>query len=54
MEKYIGAKNKVIWYIKQLFPCLYYTTYIVENKKYFVIWKMWFGKSFHSIEFQIN
>jgi hypothetical protein len=45
--------NKVLWYVKQLFPMTYYTTYGVDDKQYFSIWKMWFGKCFHEVKFQI-
>lgn len=42
------------WYLKQLLPLVYYTTYKKEGKNYFVIWRMWFGKSFDIIEHEIK
>lgn len=37
----------MIWYIKQLLPLTYRTTYGDElGKKHFVVWKMWFGRCF--------
>lgn len=36
----------MLWYIKQLFPCLYRTTYWQDGKKHFVVWRMWFGRCF--------
>jgi hypothetical protein len=48
-EKGTGLK----WYLKQLLPLLYYTTYGKDNKKYFTIWRMWFGKVFNQVEFEI-
>lgn len=46
--------NKFIWYIKQLFPLIYYTKYGENGKWYFVIWKMWFGRSFQITKFEIK
>jgi hypothetical protein len=48
-EKGTGLK----WYLKQLLPLLYYTTYEKGDKKYFTIWRMWFGKVFNQVEFEI-
>lgn len=38
----------MIWYIKQLLPLTYRTTYVDEDdgKKHFIVWKMWFGRSY--------
>jgi hypothetical protein len=43
----------LLWYLKQLLPLIYYTKYEREGKKYFVVWRMWFGKSFDIVEFPI-
>jgi hypothetical protein len=45
--------KNIIWYLKQLLPLSYWTTYLRNGKKYFVIWRMWFGKSFDIVEFEI-
>jgi len=45
------ALGVIWWYIKQLFPCLYYTVYAKDNgDTYFCIWRMWFGQCFNVIE----
>lgn len=47
--------QKLLWYFKQLFPLLYYTTFKKENgREYFTIWRMWFGKCYHQIEFPLE
>jgi hypothetical protein len=48
-----GTERKLIWYLKQVFPCLYYTTYERDGKKYFTMWRMWFGKVFSDVEFGV-
>jgi hypothetical protein len=35
--------NRILWYIKQLFPLTYRTTTEEDGEKYFHVWKMWFG-----------
>jgi hypothetical protein len=44
----------MLWYIKQLLPLTYWTTYTEteSGKKFFVIWRMWFGRSFDIIKFE--
>ncbi len=42
------------WCLKQLLPLINHTTYEKKGKKYFVIWRMWFGKSFDITEFEIK
>lgn len=34
------------WYLKQLLPLTYRTHYEEGGTKHFVVWKMWFGRSF--------
>jgi hypothetical protein len=46
--------NKIIWYLKQLFPFLYITTFTEEGKRKLCIWRMWFGKSFKIRYWEIN
>jgi hypothetical protein len=42
--------NKLIWYIKQLLPMKYHTTYTAVtpdgNKRVIAVWRMWFGRQF--------
>ena len=45
--------DKIIWYVKQLLPFSYWTIYEKDAKRYFCIWKMWFGRCFDVIEFEI-
>ena len=46
--------NKALWYIKQLFPMTYWTTYGADGKTYFSVWRMWFGRCFDVVEFEID
>ena len=52
--------NKLIWYLKQLLPLTYWSVYQEEDKesglykKYFTIWRMWFGKVFDAITIEAN
>jgi hypothetical protein len=46
--------NKAIWFVKQLLPLAYWTEYEQDGKKYFHIWRMWFGKCFNQSKFQIT
>lgn len=46
--------KKLLWYLKQLLPLIYYSVYRVDGKKMFCIWRMWLGKSYHIEEFEIK
>jgi len=35
------------WFLKQLLPLNYETTYRQSSEKYFCRWRMWFGKCFN-------
>lgn len=39
--------RKLVWYLKQLFPFNYVTTYREEGEKRLTIWRMWFGRCFN-------
>ena len=41
------------WYLKQLLPLTYRSHYKKGGKKYFCVWRMWFGRCFAIEEFQI-
>ena len=43
----------MLWYLKQLLPLTYRTTYGKEGKTYFCVWNMWFGKCFNIEEHSI-
>ncbi|RCX22944.1 hypothetical protein DFP94_101533 [Fontibacillus phaseoli] len=38
--------NKALWYVKQLFPFMYRTTYGEGGKWYACTWRMWFGRCY--------
>ena len=46
--------DNIIWYFKQLLPLSYWTVYGKDGKQYYCIWRMWFGRCFNIIEFEIN
>ena len=35
--------HKIIYYIKQLFPCIYISTYSIDDTEFLSIWRQWFG-----------
>lgn len=39
-------KERVKWYLKQLLPLTYRTTYTENGKKRFAVCKMWFGRCY--------
>jgi hypothetical protein len=43
----------MVWYIKQLFPLWYHTTYEEGGKKYATWWKMWFGRCYKQRTFEV-
>ncbi len=49
--------NKLIYFIKQLFPLTYHSKYRVQNGdteyKEFTIWTQWFGKPFNIKRFTL-
>lgn len=48
-------KGNIKYYLQQLLPLTYRATYYKqENRKYFCIWNMWFGKSFNIEEYEIK
>lgn len=48
-------KRKLTWYLKQLLPLVYWTTYGgKDDKKEFCIWKMWLGKCYSITTFKID
>ena len=46
--------NKLIWYIKQLLPLTYRTTYTENGKKHYTVWNMWFGRNFNIDDYIIG
>jgi len=43
----------MLWYLKQLLPLTYRTTYGKDGKKFFTVWNMWFGVCFNVDEYEI-
>ena len=39
--------GKVIWYLKQLFPLTYRSHFENNGRKFFAVWRMWFGHVFY-------
>jgi len=49
----IWFKNKILWYLKQLFPLKYHTEYGKNGKWYVTVWRMWFGRCFKIQKWEI-
>jgi hypothetical protein len=43
----------MIWYLKQLLPLQYVSTYGENGKRYVEVWRMWFGKCFDSRRWEL-
>lgn len=39
-------KEAPMWYLKQIFPLTYRTTYEEGGEKHFCVWKMWLGRCY--------
>ena len=46
--------EKLKWFIKQLLPLTYRAKYEENNKKYFSVWIMWFGKTYRHDKVEIK
>ncbi len=40
------TRNRITWYMRQLLPLTYRTTYIEGGVKHYTVWRMWFGRCF--------
>jgi hypothetical protein len=47
-------KSRLVWYLKQLLPLTYWTTYIEDGQRRFCIWRMWLGRSFQIIDVPVG
>lgn len=47
-------KNRIEWYLRQLLPLQYRTTYHEGNQKVLTIWRMWFGRSFNIENYKLS
>jgi len=46
--------QKILWYLKQLIPLSYWTTYTQNGNRIIVFWRMWFGHSYDILEFNVE
>lgn len=47
--------NKLIYFIKQLFPLKYHSKYRIQNgETYLALWTQWFGKPFNIEHFKLT
>ena len=35
--------KKIIWLIKQLIPCMYFSKYSTDGHREVAVWRQWFG-----------
>lgn len=47
MTKWEQRTDKALWYLKQLLPLTYRTTYEQDGKPHFTVWKMWMGRCYN-------
>lgn len=40
------TRSRFTWYLRQLLPLHYRTTYIEGGQRHFAVWRMWFGRVF--------
>lgn len=40
------SRSRLVWYLKQLFPLTYRTTYTEAGVRHFTVWRMWLGRCF--------
>lgn len=45
--------DKLVWYVKQLFPFTYVTTFSEQGQKRLCIWRQWFGRVFNAQYFSL-
>lgn len=38
--------ERLKWYLKQLLPFIYVTTFTADSKRRLCIWRMWMGRCF--------
>lgn len=54
MNKVRRIMNKVIWFIKQLFPFVYVSTYRENGQRKLTVWKMWLGRSYKIRDYRLE
>lgn len=42
-----------MWYIKQLLPLLYVSTYTEDGQRKLAIWRMWLGRCYNVREYTL-
>lgn len=46
-------RNSLFWYLRQLLPLRYETTYQIKDQRWLYVWRMWFGHTFAKREFRL-
>jgi hypothetical protein len=46
--------QRLLWYIKQLFPFTYVTDYCEDEKHWVCVWKMWIGRCFDIRKWEVR
>lgn len=46
--------KKLIWYLKQIFPLKYDTTFTENNLRKLCIWRMWLGRCCNARYFELK
>lgn len=41
------SKQRLIWYLRQLLPLHYRTTYVEDGQRHFAVWQMWMGRCYN-------
>lgn len=36
--------KRLIWMLKQVFPCMYFSKYNTDGHREVAVWRQWFGK----------
>jgi hypothetical protein len=47
-------RDKIIWYLKQLFPFTYRTFYAADGVTHYCVWNMWMGRCFHVDDLEVT
>lgn len=40
------TRQRPVWYLRQLFPLTYRTTYGENGQRHFCVWRMWLGRCY--------
>ena len=45
--------KKLRWYLKQLFPLWYASTYIEDGRRMVTVWQMWLGRCYNIRNYEV-